>query len=734
MRKILIISTTFFPDPTVSAIRMTQWCRNLPRLGWQPHVLCRYYGHRCTSEELAERVHPDVTLEYIDAPASDVIKNTLGSRLRGFTRGVLQMLGASPRLSSLFVADPSIHFWKRNRQKIMERLQAIQPDVILTTSPPHSIHDIGLWLTAQTGIPWVADFRDPYLTDNRFEPKGLGLLRWGSHRRFKDSIYRRAWLITHAIPNQYRWARRHYHNDSHRMLALTNGYPPELIGFLNEPANTSAKRRTVLVAGTIPEPQQLSLAQAVARLANEGYDLQLKLVGMRPASGAKLSQVLGDRLVLTGYVPHIESIREVAMADVLVNYLDEFRSKARLLSTKLFEYFASGKPVLVINPSRGDRLLHWRMTGVKSLVKPSPDDVVAALRQALDGELRRDPAEVENFRKEFNWQNSVGNLALALDRLCEFPPRLPPPVHVEAPAVATVVITTRNRQSSISATILSALHQSVPVEVLVVDDGSTDGTSELIRRDFPQVRLIRHDESRGYIVRRNEGARLAKSPVIFSLDDDAVFTSPHVVGQTLKEFNHERVGAVAIPLRNVRKTFTLLQQAPDDNALHVTCNYIGTAHAVRRDPFLAIRGYRESLVHQGEEQDFCIRMLQSGRIVRLGKADPIHHYESPFRESGRMDFYGRRNDVLFAWHHVPALFLPIHLVATTFNGLRTAIESGNLKKMLLGLCSGYTSCVRRWHERKPVSMETYLLHRKLKKSGATALDEIEPRLPPLPPR
>ena len=59
--------------------------------------------------------------------------------------------------------------------------------------------------------------------------------------------------------------------------------------------------------------------------------------------------------------------------------------------------------------------------------------------------------------------------------------------------VASVVITTKNRQDELRVAIQSALKQTAHVEIIVVDDGSTDSTAEMVRREFPGVRLIRHD-------------------------------------------------------------------------------------------------------------------------------------------------------------------------------------------------------------------------------------------------
>ncbi|MGH7213703.1 MAG: glycosyltransferase family 2 protein, partial [Tepidisphaeraceae bacterium] len=235
---------------------------------------------------------------------------------------------------------------------------------------------------------------------------------------------------------------------------------------------------------------------------------------------------------------------------------------------------------------------------------------------------------------------------------------------------ATVVITTKDRKDELRRAVASAVAQvGAAVEVLVIDDGSTDGSSDMLRAEFSTVRVERYERSLGLIVRRNHAAALATAPVILSIDDDAVLVSTHTVAQTLTEFDHPRVGAVAVPFVDIKQGPQVRQRAPDFARVYVASSFIGTAHALRRDLFLKLGGYREQLFHQGEEADYCLRMLDAGCVVRLGSADPIHHFESPRRDFRRMDVYGRRNDVLYAWHNVPLPYLPGHLLATTFNGL-----------------------------------------------------------------
>ena len=292
---------------------------------------------------------------------------------------------------------------------------------------------------------------------------------------------------------------------------------------------------------------------------------------------------------------------------------------------------------------------------------------------------------------------------------------------------ASVVIETRDRRDDALRAVATAVRPRPPVEVIVLDDGSADGTAEAIRAEYPTVRVERFDSSEGYIVRRNQGARVASGQILVSIDDDAEMPSDDVVAATIAEFDHPQVGAVAIPYVDVPDP-SVLQRAPATDGVHLIHRFRGTAYAVRRDLFLDLGGFRPMLFHQAEEADFSLRLLASGHVVRLGRAEPIRHYVSPKRDLHRTWFYECRNDVLFAWHNVPMPDLPIQLVKTTLHMLWLGRRVRRIRLFARGLVAGYRGALRDRGSRQPVDRDAWRLYVSLGKRPLT-LEDVRAQLP-----
>jgi glycosyltransferase involved in cell wall biosynthesis len=286
---------------------------------------------------------------------------------------------------------------------------------------------------------------------------------------------------------------------------------------------------------------------------------------------------------------------------------------------------------------------------------------------------------------------------------------------------ATIVIVSKNRADELRRAVQSAIAQrGASIEILVIDDGSTDGTGEMIHREFPSAVFHRSDQSLGLVVQRNRAAKLAAGGILFSIDDDAVFSTPDIVAKTLNDFDDPRIGVVAIPYIDKNRNDTVHQAAPSSEGTFLAQSFIGTAYAVRRDVFLSVSGFRDDIVHQGEEGDFAIRMLEQGSFVRLGRSDPIFHFESRKRDLKRMSVYGWRNILLFTYRNVPFPFLTVRLVASVLSGLRFSIRRGEIGwfATAVGQAIGKIAAAP-LSQRRPVSRATFHLYRRLLKTSLT---------------
>jgi GT2 family glycosyltransferase len=225
-------------------------------------------------------------------------------------------------------------------------------------------------------------------------------------------------------------------------------------------------------------------------------------------------------------------------------------------------------------------------------------------------------------------------------------------------AAISVIICTRNGRPRISACLRALEAQSLPAhELIVVDDGSTDGTADLVERIFPSVVLIRLEPS-GLSAARNAGAEAATGEFVAFTDDDCEPDRDWLAGlATAFARGWDVAGGPNLPPPPKDTVEAVVAAAPgapshvmldDEEAEHLPgCNI-----AVRRTTYFDIGGFDPVFTTAGDDVDFCWRLRDKG--FRLGFAPTAfvwHHRRPSLRGYLRQQIgYGKAEALLIAKH------------------------------------------------------------------------------------
>jgi hypothetical protein len=225
---------------------------------------------------------------------------------------------------------------------------------------------------------------------------------------------------------------------------------------------------------------------------------------------------------------------------------------------------------------------------------------------------------------------------------------------------------------------------------------------------------------------------------VFFLDDDAAFSTEHVVAQTLPAFDVADVGAVSIPhLDLVDGQLQWRVRPAEPGMFEVVLAFVGCAHAVRRSSFLEVGGYRESMSNYGEESELALRLLDHDFVVLLGCSDPVHHFRSAIGRSKAGECRSRtRNTVLTALLLVPARALPGYLLLVLAYVPFDVLRDRHPLAFGAGIVDGYREGWRQRAMRNPIRIVTFRLAERLRRHEPLPLDQVratlgtEPRAQP----
>ena len=278
----------------------------------------------------------------------------------------------------------------------------------------------------------------------------------------------------------------------------------------------------------------------------------------------------------------------------------------------------------------------------------------------------------------------------------------------------TIGITTRHRPLALARLIESlALLSEFEPRVVVFDDGSEPPAAKTIAtlQTALPIEVIRDDVGSAYIVGRNRIVRCAETPYVLLLDDDAVILDAAAVRKAIAVMERDRsVAAVGFAQGEADgRPWPLSMQPGSAQVPALVPAYIGFAHLVRKDSFIAHGGYREMLVFYGEEKELCVRLWNEDlKIVYLPDALIAHVPDRGGRSDSRYVRYAIRNDCLFSILNepfpMPLVSIPIRLrrYAKMAKGIEGG-DPGGLRWLIGDLVRALPSA---WRQRRSVSWKT----------------------------
>ncbi len=442
-RRVLMISYHFPPAGGGGVQRVCKMARYLPQYGWIPHVLTVEHQREAIArdDQLLRQLPDDV---HIHRAPESALRQLFG-RARAATKGeesAGQQSESPPsrRLARavlgrlrdhLLVPDEQI-IWRGNAVRQAVRLvQEHCIDAIFSTHGPATNHLVALATAEKTDLPWVADFRDPWVENLHFDV--LPAHRQWRERRLERRTVQRAnavTTVTRAFAHDF--CQRYSERSCPKIHLIYNGFDPaDYRSDAKDPVDE--RRLTCVYAGALyPKRSPETILRATRELIDRGHidpqRLRLVFAGIFDYPGRDENARLVERLRLedvvepVGHLPHAEAISLMRSAHALLVVGDSHPRAGDYIPGKIYEYMALARPVIgTLQRGEARQLLQEYVPSY--LTSPGNVGDMAELLRTLYEDWIEDKGAFATRKEEgsiprrFHRDYQAGQLASVLNRL-----------------------------------------------------------------------------------------------------------------------------------------------------------------------------------------------------------------------------------------------------------------------------------------------------------------------------
>ncbi|MHB8426019.1 MAG: glycosyltransferase [Gammaproteobacteria bacterium] len=409
-KTVLMIAYHFPPAAMGSGhLRTLGFAKYLPSLDWEPVVL-----------SVHARAYPRVD------PANEALIPQSCRVHRAFALDARRHMGIGGKYPA-FLAQPDrwISWWPGAVWQGLRLVRKYKISAIWSTYPIMTAHCIAYTLSRLTGLPWIADFRDPVASSVAMQNR----MAVSTQRRWERRVLSRATHIVVTTPGAMQSYAEHYPQvyREGRMSVIQNGFEESSFPAFPEAKPYQPGRPLRLVHSGILYPSgrnPVPFFTALARLKSSGVvtadDIKVTLRASGPevlyASEIKRLD-LDEMVTLASHVSHRQALAEQADADALLLFQGE--QYDRQIPAKLYEYLRIGRPIFALVGMHGDTAGVLRDTGGAEIV---PLDDVPVIEKQL-GEFIRALREGRALKadidrvQQFSRRHGAGVLAELFDRV-----------------------------------------------------------------------------------------------------------------------------------------------------------------------------------------------------------------------------------------------------------------------------------------------------------------------------
>lgn len=374
-KKVLIITYYWPPAGGAAVFRVLKFVKYLKKSGWEPLVLTVNEAESSQNDHsLAAQIPADLMVhktssfepsKWIGKVSGGTSSNVpVGAAMQSSKKGLISKFITNVRLN-FFIPDAKIGWIPFATQKGMKIIEEHNPDIIFSTSPPPSVHLIAKKLSDNSGIPWVADFRDPWTSIYYYDHNTQSEVARSKNQKLEREVLEKANAIT--VVNNGFFDNQLTEKHRPKFTKIANGFDAE---DLPVSSSKSEQKFVIRYLGHFKNNQfPLALQKWLVLISSNqslAQKVKLEFIGyIDPENKAKLSiPEIKVPIRYTDFVPRSEAMKLMAEADALLLCIGGNQSKKYGLSLKLFDYLMHQKPVLGFGPVDGDASKILMDTGV----------------------------------------------------------------------------------------------------------------------------------------------------------------------------------------------------------------------------------------------------------------------------------------------------------------------------------------------------------------------------------